>query len=161
LDVIAFDMGGTTAKTSLAKGGEVSIAQGYYIGGYASGHPVMLPVVDIVEGGAGGGSIAWIDDAGALKGGPRSAGAHPRPCAARGGAVGPTAADGTVLPGRISPTSFLGGEMRLDEPAAREGMAARLGPALGMSPTEVAHGIVKIAVAKMSLAVRGVSVERG
>ena len=73
--VISFDMGGTTAKASLIRDGEPSIAEGYYVGGYASGHPVMLPVVDIIEVGAGGGSIAWIDEVGALKVGPRSAGA--------------------------------------------------------------------------------------
>jgi N-methylhydantoinase A len=160
-DVIAFDMGGTTAKTSLAQGGEVSVAQGYYIGGYASGHPVMLPVVDIVEVGAGGGSLAWIDEVGALKVGPRSAGADPGPISYRRGGTEPAVTDANVVLGRISPTSFLGGEMALDEPAARAGIAAKLAPALGMSPTEIAHGIIRIAVAKMSLAVRGVSVERG
>ena len=79
-------MGGTTAKVSLVQNGEPDIAQGYYIGGAASGHPVMLPVVDIIEVGAGGGSIAWIDEVGALKVGPRSAGGHPGPvCYGQGG----------------------------------------------------------------------------
>jgi N-methylhydantoinase A len=78
-NVIAFDMGGTTAKVSLVQNSEPDIAQGYFIGGAASGHPVMLPVVDIIEVGAGGGSIAWIDAVGALKVGPRSAGGHPAP----------------------------------------------------------------------------------
>ncbi len=76
---IAFDMGGTTAKTSLVHGREPSVAEGYYIGGYASGHPAMMPVVDIVEVGTGGGSIAWIDEVGALKVGPHSAGAASGP----------------------------------------------------------------------------------
>ena len=76
-DLIAFDMGGTTAKSALIKGGAPEITQGYYIGGYANGHPVTMPVVDIVEVGAGGGSIAWIDEVGALKVGPRSASADP------------------------------------------------------------------------------------
>ncbi len=72
-------MGGTTAKASLVRDGEPTLAPGYYVGGYASGHPVMLPMIDVVEVGAGGGSIAWIDDIGALKVGPQSAGADPGP----------------------------------------------------------------------------------
>jgi N-methylhydantoinase A len=160
-DVIAFDMGGTTAKTSLVQGAEVSVAQGYHIGGYASGHPVMLPVVDIVEVGAGGGSIAWIDQVGALKVGPQSAGADPGPIAYRRGGTEPTVTDANVVLGRIGASSFLGGEMPLDVEAARTGIAERLSSALGMDPTRAAHGILQIAVAKMSLAVRGVSVERG
>src|SRR5581483_1806542 len=131
-DVIAFDMGGTTAKTSLVQNGTVSVAQGYHIGGYASGHPVMYPVVDIVEVGAGGGSIAWIDEVGALKLGPRSAGSDPGP----------------ICYGRIGVSSFLGGEMPLDAAAARQGIAERLTPRLGLDAVGIAHGIIKIAVAK-------------
>jgi N-methylhydantoinase A len=160
-DVIAFDMGGTTAKTSLVKDGEVSVAQGYHIGSYASGHFVMLPVVDIVEVGAGGGSLAWIDEVGALTVGPGSAGADPGPISYGRGGTEPAVTDANLLLGRIGAASFLGGEMPLDVEAAHAGIAARLSPALGMDPTEVAHGILQIAVAKMSLAVRGVSVERG
>jgi N-methylhydantoinase A len=160
-NVITFDMGGTTAKTSLIKDGEVSITQGYHIGGYASGHPVMFPVVDIVEVGAGGGSIAWIDEVGALKVGPQSAGSDPGPiCYARGGQR-PAVTDANVVLGRIGARSFLGGEMPLDEPAARRGFESQLCEALGMDATAAALGVVQIAVAKMSLAVRGVSVERG
>ena len=84
-NVISFDMGGTTAKASLVRDGEPTMAPGYYVGGYASGHPVMLPMIDVVEVGAGGGSIAWIDDVGALKVGPQSAGADPGPICYRGG----------------------------------------------------------------------------
>jgi N-methylhydantoinase A len=160
-DVIAFDMGGTTAKSSLIKGGEVSVAQGYHIGGHVSGHPVMFPVVDIVEVGAGGGSIAWIDAFGALKLGPQSAGSAPGPICYGVGGLEPTVTDANVVLGRIGATSFLGGEMTLDADAARRGIAERLCPALGMNPTEAAHGVLKIAAAKMSLAVRGISVERG
>jgi N-methylhydantoinase A len=153
-------MGGTTAKTSLIKDGEVSVAQGYHIGGYASGHPVMFPVVDIVEVGAGGGSIAWIDEVGALKVGPQSAGSDPGPICYRRGGLRPAVTDANVVLGRIGAQSFLGGEMPLDVPAARRGLE-ELCTALQMEPIDVAHGIVKIAAAKMSLAVRGVSVERG
>ena len=98
---IAFDMGGTTAKTSLVHGREPSVAEGYYIGGYADGHPAMMPVVDIVEVGTGGGSIAWIDEVGALKVGPQSAGAAPGPICYRRGGTKPTVTDANVILGRI------------------------------------------------------------
>ena len=113
-DVITFDMGGTTAKSSLIQGAEPTIAHGYHIGGYASGHPAMLPVVDIVEVGAGGGSVAWIDEVGSLKVGPRSAGADPGPICYRRGGTEPTVTDANVILGRIGADSFLGGEMVLD-----------------------------------------------
>jgi len=157
---IAFDMGGTTAKTSLVHGSEPDVAEGYYIGGYASGQPAMMPVVDIVEVGTGGGSIAWIDEVGALKVGPQSAGAAPGPiCYGRGGTK-LTVTDANVILGRIGTDSFLGGEMQLDRDAALEA-AEELGRPLGLSGIATARAIVEIAIAKMSLTVRGVSVERG
>jgi N-methylhydantoinase A len=159
-DTISFDMGGTTAKTSLIRDATPTIAHGYHIGGYARGHPAMMPVVDIVEVGAGGGSIAWIDDVGALKVGPRSAGAEPGPICYRRGGTEPTVTDANVVLGRIGAESFLGGEMPLDADGARAGIEDRLG-ALGLDVTEAAAGIVRLAIAQMVLAVRGVSVERG
>ena len=160
-DLIAFDMGGTTAKTSLIKNNQISIAQGYYVGGYASGHPVMFPVVDIVEVGAGGGSIAWIDEVGALKIGPQSAGSTPGPISYGLGGAAPTVTDANVLLGRIGAKSFLGGELALNVDAARRGIETKLSAALGLNALATAHGIVEIAVSKMALAVRGVSVQRG
>jgi N-methylhydantoinase A len=159
--VISFDMGGTTAKASLIRDGEPSIAEGYYVGGYASGHPVMLPVVDIIEVGAGGGSIAWIDEVGALKVGPRSAGASPGPACYGTGGEDPTVTDANVLLGRINPAAFLDGEMQLDVAASRAAIERRLCGALGRDVIEVALGIIRIAVAHMTLAVRGISIERG
>jgi N-methylhydantoinase A len=159
-NVISFDMGGTTAKTSLIEDATPTIAHGYYIDGYASGHPAMLPVVDIVEVGAGGGSIAWIDDVGALKVGPRSAGAEPGPICYRRGGTEPTVTDANVILGRIGADSFLGGEMPLDREGARKGVEDRLG-SLGLGIEAAAIGIVRLAIAQMVLAVRGVSVERG
>jgi len=159
-NVIAFDMGGTTAKASLVQDGVPAIAHGYYIGGYASGHPVMLPVVDVVEVGAGGGSIARIDEVGALKVGPESAGGWPGPICYGWGGTEPTVTDANVVLGRISPRRFLGGEMPLDHEAARRGVE-QVGRPLGMSAVQAASGIVDIATAKMALAVRAVSVERG
>ena len=160
-NVITFDMGGTTAKSSLVRDGEPTMSAGYHVGGYAHGDPVMLPVVDVVEVGAGGGSIAWIDEVEALKVGPQSAGSDPGPiCYGRGGDE-PTITDANVLLGRIGATDFLGGEMSLDHRKALSLVEEKLGRRLGMTPLAVAHAIVQIAEAKMSLAVREVSVEKG
>ena len=125
-DVISFDMGGTTAKTSLVRDGEPTLAPGYYVGGYASGHPVMLPMIDVVEVGAGGGSIAWTDDVGALKVGPQSAGADPGPICYRGGGTEPTITDANVVLGRLDPKNFLGGEIVLDAEGARAGIERKI-----------------------------------
>ena len=160
-DLISFDMGGTTAKASLIRGGEPTMAPGYYVGGYASGHPVMVPVVDLVEVGAGGGSIAWIDDVGALKVGPQSAGAEPGPICYRGGGTEPTITDANLVLGRLDADDFLGGEMKLDAKAAEEGIRRRIAEPLRLSATAAAQAVVDIAVSKMSLAVREVSVAKG
>jgi N-methylhydantoinase A len=160
-NVIAFDMGGTTAKASLIKDGEPSIAEGYYIGGYASGQPAMLPVIDVVEVGAGGGSIAWIDEVGGLKVGPQSAGGDPGPVCYDQGGEEPTVTDANVILGRISSKYFLGGEMPLNLEKAKRIMEKKVSSKLGLSVEETALGIIKIAVANMSFAVRGVSVEKG
>jgi len=114
-----------------------------------------------VEVGAGGGSIAWIDEVGALKVGPRSAGGHPGPICYGQGGTEPTVTDANVVLGRISSSRFLGGEMPLDVDAARQGIDAKVAQPLHLSVEEAALGIIKIAVAEMSLAVRAVSVERG
>ena len=159
--VIAFDMGGTTAKASVVRDGHPAIAEGYYVGGYASGHPVMLPVVDVVEVGAGGGSIGWIDSVGALKVGPKSAGASPGPVCYRTGGEEPTITDANLVLGRLDADNFLGGEMKLDEAAARAAIKEKLAGKLGLGVEEAALGMLKIAVAHMTLAVRGVSIERG
>jgi N-methylhydantoinase A len=160
-NVISFDMGGTTAKASLIKDGETTMAPGYYVGGYASGQPVMLPLVDVVEVGAGGGSIAWIDEVGALKVGPQSAGADPGPICYMGGGTEPTITDANVVMGRLDPQEFLGGQMKLDAEGAATGIKARVADPLKMETMAAAQAIVDIAIAKMSLAVREVSVAKG
>jgi N-methylhydantoinase A len=160
-NVISFDMGGTTAKASLIRDGEPSMAPGYYVGGYASGHPVMVPMIDVVEVGAGGGSIAWRDEIGALKVGPHSAGAEPGPICYRGGGTEPTITDANVVLGRLDPHNFLGGTMVLDADGARAGIEQKIAGPLGMRGTQAAQAILDIAVNKMSLAVRQVSVEKG
>jgi N-methylhydantoinase A len=160
-NVISFDMGGTTAKASLVRDGESTMAPGYYVGGYASGHPVMLPMIDVVEVGAGGGSIAWLDDVGALKVGPQSAGADPGPICYRGGGSAPTITDANVVLGRLDPDYFLGGQMKLDAEGARRGIKEKIADPLKLDPVAAAQAIVEIAIAKMSLAVREVSVAKG
>ncbi len=160
-NVISFDMGGTTAKASLVRDGEPTLAPGYYVGGYASGHPVMLPMIDVVEVGAGGGSIAWIDDIGALKVGPQSAGADPGPICYMGGGTEPTITDANVVLGRLDPDNFLGGTMKLDAAGAARGIADKIAKPLKIETVAAAQAIVEIAISKMSLAVREVSVEKG
>src|ERR1700704_1118275 len=160
-NVISFDMGGTTAKASLVRDGEPTLAPGYYVGGYASGHPVMLPMIDVVEVGAGGGSIAWRDDIGALKVGPQSAGADPGPICYRGGGTEPTINDANVVLSRLDPDNFLGGTMKLDAEAARGGIKNKIADPLKLDVIVAAQAIVDIAVNKMSLAVREVSVAKG
>jgi N-methylhydantoinase A len=161
LDVISFDMGGTTAKASLVRRGEPTMSPGYYVGGYATGHPVMLPMIEVVEVGAGGGSIASLDAVGALKVGPQSAGADPGPMCYGAGGILPTVTDANVVLGRLDPVNFLGGDMRLDAKAASQGIEERIAAPLNISVVAAAHAIVDIAVAKMSLAVREVSVVKG
>jgi N-methylhydantoinase A len=154
-------MGGTTAKTSLIRDGDPTMAPGYYVGGYASGHPVMLPMIDVVEVGAGGGSIAWLDDVGALKVGPQSAGADPGPICYRSGGAEPTITDANVVLGRLDPDNFLGGEIKLDAEGARRGIAEKVAGPLKLDTVAAAQAIIEIAIAKMSLAVREVSVAKG
>jgi N-methylhydantoinase A len=160
-NIISFDMGGTTAKASLIRDGETTLAPGYYVGGYAGGHPVMLPMIDVVEVGAGGGSIAWIDEIGALKVGPQSAGADPGPICYRGGGTEPTITDANVALGRLDPDNFLGGQMQLDAEGASRGIAEKIAVPLKMETVAAAQAIIEIAIAKMSLAVREVSVAKG
>ena len=159
--IISFDMGGTTAKASLIKDFHPEVTSSYYVGGYVAGHPMMLPVVDIVEVGNGGGSIAWIDPAGGIKIGPQSAGAAPGPaCYGQGGAE-PTVTDANLIVGRIDPEYFLGSGIRLQRERAVETIAEKIAKPLGLSLEEAALGILTIANFNMSLAVRAVSVEKG
>lgn len=169
-DVLSFDMGGTTAKVGLIQDGRPSVTKDYAVGRHAgagigamalSGYPVRTPVVDLVEIGAGGGSIAWVDSGGLLRVGPRSAGADPGPvCYGRGGAE-PTVTDANVVLGRLNPAYFLGGEMALDVDAARGAIEERCARPLGLDVVEAAHGIVEIANAAMVNALHLISVQRG
>ena len=169
-DVISFDMGGTTAKVGLVLDGQPKITKEYEVGAQAlsgrgqsrsSGYSIRTPVIDLVEIGAGGGSIAWVDPGGILRVGPQSAGADPAPiCYGKGGEE-PTITDANVVLGRLNPEFFLGGEMGLRVDAARDGVARRCAQPLDMDPVECAHGIVEIANAAMTDALRIITVQRG
>jgi N-methylhydantoinase A len=137
------------------------MSHGYHIGGYASGLPMMLPVVDTVEVGSGGGSIARVDHTGSIRVGPVSAGADPGPACYGKGGTEPTVTDANLVLGRLDPNRFLGGEMPLDVQAACEAIKRRVASPLGLSEAEAARAVIQIAVMNMSLAVRQVSVERG
>jgi len=159
--IISFDMGGTTAKSSLIKDFHPEVTSSYYVGGYVSGHPMMLPVVDIVEVGNGGGSIAWIDPAGGLKVGPQSAGAAPGPACYGNGGSEPTVTDANLIAGRVDPEYFLGSGIRLQRDKAAQAIMEKIGEPLGLSLEEAALGILTIVNFNMSLSVRAVSVEKG
>ena len=146
---------------SFVRDGEPQMSHGYHIGGYAFGQPMMLPVVDTVEVGSGGGSIARVDHTGSLRVGPVSAGADPGPACYGKGGTEPTVTDANLLLGRLDPAYFLGGEMQLDVESAREAINRCIARPLGLTEIEAARSIVKVAMMNMSLAVRQVSVERG
>ncbi len=161
-NIISFDMGGTTAKVSLVEHGRLQIKTDYHIEKTATfaGYPVKIPVVDIVEVGAGGGSIGWIDKGGALNVGPQSAGADPGPaCYGRGGAE-PTVTDANLLAARLNPDYFLGGEARLDGKRAEKAME-KIAQHFEIDTVKAAHGIIRVANANMRGALERVSIERG
>lgn len=160
-NAISFDMGGTTAKCTLIDNGRIEISDIYYVGGYEHGYPVQVPVVDIIEIGAGGGSIAHLDGAGGLKVGPRSAGAEPGPVSYGRGGTEPTITDANVALGRFSPSGLLGGQMALDSEAALCAIRDKIAKPLNIADVDAASGIVRLAVVTMASSVRRISVERG
>jgi N-methylhydantoinase A len=161
-DIITLDVGGTTAKTSLIDSGSFKINTEYNVGRsqFFAGYPVKVPVVDIVEIGAGGGSIAWVDELGSLKVGPRSAGAEPGPACYGKGGNEPTITDAFVLTGVLDPKYFLGGEIKLD-PSLSLRAFKKMADKLKMSESNVAVGAIRLATANMVNAMKLVSVRRG
>lgn len=159
-NVIAFDVGGTTAKCSLVDGGEVKVSTEYSIARTAKfpGYPLRVPVVDIVEIGNGGGSIAWIDDAGSLRVGPRSAGALPGPVAYGKGGTSPTTTDANLILGRLSPKNF---DMEVDMEAVSQALDAKIAKPLDVSVDEAALGVIRIANSNMLNALKLISVRKG
>lgn len=168
--VLSFDMGGTTAKASLVLDGTPPLTWDYEVGGPAhvggflqrgSGHPLRVPVIDLAEVGTGGGSIAWIDEAGALRVGPQSAGADPGPaCYGRGG-VRPTVTDADVVLGYLDVGGGKSELGRLDAGAAGASIRQAVAEPLGISVEDAAAGIFKLANAQMAGALRLVSMARG
>ncbi|TAK20827.1 MAG: hydantoinase/oxoprolinase family protein [Chloroflexota bacterium] len=169
-DAIALDMGGTTAKGSIIEAGELLRAPEYEVGGgitvgsrlnRGGGYILRVPAIDIAEIGAGGGSIVSVDEAGALRVGPRSAGAVPGPVGYDAGGIEPTLTDANVLLGYLNPTALLGGALPIDAEAARIAFAARVAEPLGLDLLPAAHGVHQIAIASMVRVVKAVSSERG
>ena len=155
--VLTVDMGGTSFDICLAYEGRIRFTKESEVGSL----PIKVPMIDIHTLGAGGGSIAWIDAGGALRVGPRSAGAVPGPaCYGRGGTEA-TVTDANLVLGRIDPARFLGGEMSLDVDAAREAVRTRVAEPLGLSLEEAAEGIIRVINATMVRGMRSVSVEKG
>jgi len=169
-NVLSFDMGGTTAKAALIQDGEPKVTKDYEVGatagadtgaGRGSGYPIRTPVIDLVEIGAGGGSIAWVDPGGVLRVGPNSAGAAPGPACYGQGGTEPTITDANLALGRLNPDYFLGGEVPLHKELAEKAIMSRCAEPLGLSLLEAANGIVEIANSAMVNALRLISVQRG
>jgi N-methylhydantoinase A len=161
-NIMTLDIGGTTAKCSLVQDAEVRVQTGYKIerSRTSPGYPIQTPVIDIVEIGNGGGSIAWIDSAGALHVGPRSAGAVPGPAAYGRGGEEPTTTDANLQAGRIDAEYFLGGEIIPDMDKVRKALW-ELADRLETSAEETARGVIRVANANMVNALKLVSLNRG
>ncbi len=156
-NMVTFDMGGTSADFSVITGGQPSMVREREI----DGQPLRLPTIDIETISAGGGSIASVDIGGALKVGPKSAGAIPGPACYGQGGTNATVTDAAVVMGLLDPAEYLGGEMQLDPKLAREAVERAVAKPLGLSVEEAAFGIVSVANANMIQAIRTLSVERG
>ena len=169
-DAMTLDMGGTTAKAALIEDGEISRSPEYEVGGEVSiGHRLMkgsgyllrVPSIDLAEVGAGGGSIAWIDPAGALKVGPESAGAAPGPACYDAGGVEPTITDANVYLGLTNCEALAGGALRIRADLAERAIRERIAEPLGIDAARAAWGIRTIANSALIRALRAVSTERG
>ena len=162
---IAFDMGGTTAKCALVENGRFESQSTYFVGGYERGVPIRTPVLDIVEVGAGGGSIAWLDDNKRLHVGPRSAGSTPGPISFSRGGTEPTVTDANVILDRIGSNTFMNGRLVLDAKAAARVIEQKLAIPLGFSGPDsidrAAQGILDLALTAMTGAIKEISIERG
>ena len=165
-DLLSFDMGGTTAKACVISDGEPLVSPEFEIDRRyrfkkGSGLPIKVPVIEMIEIGTGGGSIARVDALRRLRVGPESAGARPGPVCYGLGGADPTVTDADLVLGYLDPDFFLGGEMRLDRDAARHAIAERVGKPLGLDPVEAAWGIHQLANESMAGAARIHAIERG
>ena len=168
-NLLSFDMGGTTAKASLIRDGQYETTPEYEVGGgvsgsrwmHGTGHPIRVPVIDLAEVSAGGGSIAWVDRAGSLRVGPQSAGASPGPvCYGRGGTE-PTVTDCNLLLGYLDARSLLGGDLEISFDAAEKAIAEKLAGPLGVDARAAAAAVIDVVNHEMAEALKIVSVQRG
>ena len=168
-NAVALDIGGTTAKASLIEDGQVAYAKEYEVGaGFTragrmsrgGGYVLRAPTIDIAEIGAGGGSIVWIDGGGALRVGPRSAGASPGPVCYGLGGTEPTLTDACAVLGYLDPQGLAGGEVPLELASSRKSLEG-IAHELKMNVEDLAHGVYRIAVSNMCRAIRAISTERG
>lgn len=155
-NLITFDMGGTSSDVALLQNGQCQLASEAVVHGY----PIKAPMLDIHTVGAGGGSIAHVDNGGLLKVGPRSAGADPGPVCYGRGNTEPTVTDANVVLQTLNPTHLLAGRMAIDQQLAREAIA-RVAGQLGMDTMATAQGILSVVTANMARAIRVISVQRG
>jgi N-methylhydantoinase A len=169
-DLITFDMGGTTAKASLIEDGRPTWTTEYEVGAGISlssrltkgaGHAVKVPVIDLAEVGAGGGSVVWIDSGGAIKVGPESAGAMPGPLCYGLGGTKPTVTDANLVLGYLNAQHLASGTVRLKAELARGGIAKKVAQPLGIDPLQAAYGVYAVANATMTRAIKAVSTYRG
>ena len=158
-NVITVDIGGTSADISTIPGGRIKIMNPR--DSYVSGHPILVPMIDLVTIGAGGGSIAYIDSAGGFHVGPRSAGADPGPACYGKGGDEPTVTDAQVALGRLDADKMLGGDLPIDPDLASRAIEQKVGSKLGLSVTDAALGIIRVINSNMALAIRSNSVARG
>ncbi|MCC7426333.1 MAG: hydantoinase/oxoprolinase family protein [Alphaproteobacteria bacterium] len=156
-DVVTFDVGGTSTDVSVIVDGQATSTGAREV----AGHPVKVPAIGIDVIGAGGGSVAWMDDGGALKMGPRSVGADPGPVAYGRGGTEATLTDANIVLGRLDQSALLRGKMPVDAAAARRAIEERVAKPLGLPLAVAALGMVRVAVANMGRAIRGVTTERG
>jgi N-methylhydantoinase A len=159
--VIIADTGGTTFDVSLVRDGHIPRTRETWIGPVHQGHITGFPSVDVTSVGAGGGSIAWIDDGGLLHVGPHSAGSQPGPACYGHGGTAPTLTDACLVLGYLDPAFFLGGAMALDVSAAENAIRGSIGSPLGLSLEEAAAAIVRIATENMVHAIEEVTVHQG
>ncbi|MCZ6677155.1 MAG: hydantoinase/oxoprolinase family protein [Candidatus Poribacteria bacterium] len=169
-NIITLDLGGTTAKASMIEDGKIAYSSEYEVGASISGgnrlvggggELIRAPSIDIAEVGSGGGSIAYLDRAGGLRVGPRSAGAVPGPVCYQRGGTDPTVTDANVVLGYIRPGKLADGEVSIDIEAARRTIYDRIATPLGMDLLQAAEGVHRIANARTMRALRAVSTERG
>ena len=168
-NLISFDMGGTTAKASLIRDGQIEVTADYEVGGTGSqnrwvtgsGHPIRVPVIDLAEVSAGGGSIAWIDPAGSLRVGPHSAGAEPGPVCYGQGGDQPTVTDANLVLGYLDAHSLLDGDLPIDYQRAEHALKKKIGDPMNMTALQAAAAVRDIVNNGMAEALRIVSIERG